>query len=348
MSHPTNHHFVPQFYLRRFADGNGRLAVRDRTHGPFTNSTRKVMAESDLYTVPGRQLTAEFTLGDFERAASGAIAGVVEGSLPRAGSRERHALTLFIALQLHRAPTSMAHLAFVRDAREALGPDSITHEDMRGYLTGLFGFTPHESEVAGARDTVHFPDMFTTPTPADEKSFEIDLMFDMAMKTALLLDARSWCMEVALTADLITSDRPVVLWHPETSRDLYEGIGIPETKEIWLIVDPDRMLVLRHGGPERTKRIGPARVNSVNAHVARHCTAQIVTHPDNAAALEQLPLARRRPLVRFWSGPMINDVTGETSEVVQSWGPTRDVPDVPESPESPESPDDHWFRYRGP
>lgn len=53
MSDPKLHHYVPQFYLRRFADKIGRLWVWDRDRDRvFATSPSSVAAESNFYFLP--------------------------------------------------------------------------------------------------------------------------------------------------------------------------------------------------------------------------------------------------------------------------------------------------------
>jgi Protein of unknown function (DUF4238) len=48
-----NQHFVPQFYLRRFADSNEHLFVYDkRTDKSFPNNVKNIAHESYFYDIP--------------------------------------------------------------------------------------------------------------------------------------------------------------------------------------------------------------------------------------------------------------------------------------------------------
>jgi hypothetical protein len=53
MSEPKVHHYVPQFYLRRFADADGRLWVWDRDRDrTFAAAPSSIASESNFYLLP--------------------------------------------------------------------------------------------------------------------------------------------------------------------------------------------------------------------------------------------------------------------------------------------------------
>lgn len=319
---PKLHHFVPQFYLRRFASDSERVAVRHRTRGTHVSSVENTAARNGFYKVPTRPLTAEYTLGDFEAATGAAFDALCSGKLPASGTAERDALGLFMGLQLNRTPDSMAILRFVYGALQDLGPGPISEASMGKHLTRLYGFEPEAPEVGAACDFANAA-LGDSRTDAEIREHQLELMFKMGLQTAPFLQARSWSLEAPKDEVLITSDRPVVLWNPERPEDEYMGVGLLEAEEVWLVVDPARMLVLRRQGPERIKRMGPERVSFVNHHIARHCAEEIISHPDAEAELAELPLSRVRPVLRFWRGPLVSSTDG--AEILQAWVPIRDI-----------------------
>jgi Protein of unknown function (DUF4238) len=73
MKGPKLHHYVPQFYLRRFADPRGKLWVWDKTNGrTFAATSKSIAAESDFYwlhefeRIGHDPLTLEKQLSDLE------------------------------------------------------------------------------------------------------------------------------------------------------------------------------------------------------------------------------------------------------------------------------------------
>jgi hypothetical protein len=324
VSDPKLHHFVPQFYLRHFADKDDRVAVRHRTRGIRVSSVEKVAAENGLYKVPNRPLTAEYTLGNIETLTATAFEQLCCGRLPPRGSDTRHVLALFMALQLNRSPTSFSIVRFFDAVRRVLGPSPVGESDMRDFLVDLYGFKPKEPEVGAACDLINGAPV-DERTNADIKEDELKLMFNLGLKVAPFLYELVWSLESLKVPRFVTSDRPVVPWNPPRPEDDYMGVGLLDAEEIWLMVDRERMLVLRRAGPERVRRVGPERVELVNTHIARHCAAEVFSHPDAINGLEALPLASRRPMLRFWRGPAIGVADGQ--EILHSWHPIRDVPD---------------------
>lgn len=331
MSDPKLHHFVPRFYLRRFADDSEQILVRTRDGGSFTTSTRNVMARTGLYSVPNKPLTAERILGDFESSASAALEEICSlGRLPATGTEGRTALTLLMSLQLARSPDSAEFIDFAHDAIDAIGEVPVSEDGMRLYLEReVLGFVPQHLEVQAACDLVNYqarqPDF---PDRAAATELRMQLMFDLSLKSlAPHISARAWSLEASRTAEFITSDRPATLWHPPSDKDWYQGVGITDAEEIWFPIDPTRMLVLRRFGPERIRRVGPERVQFVNEHMARHCSKLIAAHPLNKDA-PGLRLARRRPVMRFFTGPLYVDGSPQPKgDVLHFWKPIRDIPD---------------------
>jgi len=327
VSDPKVHHYVPRFYLRGFADTNDRLAVRERSGRTYVTSTKNVMARSGLFSLEGAVLSSEHTLADIEAMVSEVIRDLREGILPRSGTSERATLAIFVALQMARI-NIIPKLDLLLDLWCEHGSLELTTQDMRTHLTPRFGFTPSEAELDAAKDLAYIWGK-ASQTPDDMKRFMLRLMFDSIREITPLLEARQWSLEASKEKKFITSDRPVVLWNPPTREDSYLGIGIAKTEEIWFPVDPSRILILRTGGSELIRRIGPERVRATNEHIARHCTERIVTHPEGLKALADYALAERRPTIRFNRGPAIDSISGAElgHEILHLWAPIRDIPD---------------------
>ncbi len=331
MSEPKTHHFVPDFFLRRFANSDGRVAVRNRVRGWHVSATANVFARSQLYRVPGRRLTAEYTLGDFESAASTAFREIDSGGIVSLSPSNRSALALLMALQLTRRPDSDAVARFAREATAAIGRPPFSRAAMSDYLEKLYQFAPRDPEVEAACTMAEASLSQSDPSVGQLRSDEIERMFDVAVRVlAPSIEAFSWSIESTKRQELFTSDRPVVLWKPPDVEDRYKGVGLHTTEEIWFVLDPSKMLVLSKGGPESSRRMGPERARLVGEHTARHCTAEIVCSPSSASELlaSSVQLARRRPTLRFWKAPLLDSKTGRPgNEVLHSWQPIGDIPD---------------------
>ena len=328
VSDPKIHHYVPRFYLRGFADTNDRLAVRERQGRTYVTSTNNVMARSGLYRAGNANLTAEYTLADIEGMASTIVSALRDGRLPPSGSSGRTILAIFMAVQIARNLTIMPPLGYYSELFDTFESLQVGTEDVRSYLTRAYGFTPAISEVEAATRVAEIG-ASTFLSTDDLKDFMLTTLFNSVKELAPFLEARQWSLEASKRQEIITSDRPVVLWNPPSEEDNYRGVGVADTEEIWFPVDRKRILVLRISGSEIVRRIGPERVDEVNEHIARHCTERIVSHPSASNTLAQTPLATRRPTIRFSQGPAFDRRTGDqlAEEIIHSWLPIRDIPD---------------------
>ncbi len=135
MSNPKLHHYVPQFYLRRFVDSAGRLWVWDRnTDRIFPTGPRSVAAESNFYLLPELSerghdpLTMERQFADLEFEVS-AITGQwldwirqgESGDLIPVPDINRRLVSQFLALQFLRTEDARSILvAFSESAGHAV------------------------------------------------------------------------------------------------------------------------------------------------------------------------------------------------------------------------------------
>ncbi len=332
MSEPKLHHFVPRFYLRRFANNKDQVAIRSRAGNCYVTSTRKALTRSGLYRVPGQPLTAEATLSGFEGLASDALKSVDAGNFPHPRTKIREALTLFGALQLTRHYDTMTMIEYYFEVIREVGDPPVDSDTVHQFLAKSYGFKPHENEVHALRDFANGALQMWPESRGAESALSrvrVQGLFEKALDdVAPMLDSRVWTLEVSRHERLITSDRPITLWNPPDLSDYYRGVGIAEAQEVWFILDRSKMLVLRQEGIERSKRIGPERVDMVNRHIARHCTQSILTHPSTQHLLHEVDLARRRPTVRFWRGPLVGPDEDDTVRaLMHTWRPIRDIPD---------------------
>ena len=87
MTEPRRHHLVPQFYMRSFADSQGRVRVLERATGKeFTTGTTNVFVERDYYTISSVESEEDHALIEsiYAQAESVAFAGPPRGHRPRA------------------------------------------------------------------------------------------------------------------------------------------------------------------------------------------------------------------------------------------------------------------------
>ncbi|MFE3167928.1 DUF4238 domain-containing protein [Streptomyces sp. NPDC059224] len=142
MADPKLHHYVPQFYLRRFTDSAERLWVWDRTNDRvFRTQPKAVAAESNFYTLPQlvdhghSPMEMEKQFADLEGQAAAITGqwldwvrcGHPGDSLPMP-EENREAISLFLALQSLRTADARAILVAFSALR---GYQAESEEDAR-------------------------------------------------------------------------------------------------------------------------------------------------------------------------------------------------------------------------
>jgi hypothetical protein len=94
MDEPKRHHYVPQWYLRRFANRREQIRVYHRGNGAyFTTSVENAAVQTGFYTIKeasGRESqVVEKVLGDIDGKADKVASRMITGRFPPgfAGSR---------------------------------------------------------------------------------------------------------------------------------------------------------------------------------------------------------------------------------------------------------------------
>ena len=135
MSEPKLHHWVPQFYLRRFADPDGRIWAWDRRRDLiFPAGSKQIAGERHFYRMPelaklgSDPLTMEKQLADLESNAAaithkwlGCVRDMNPGDRMEIPVEDRETMALFIALQFYRT----------KDVRELLA----AFDEAGGFIT---------------------------------------------------------------------------------------------------------------------------------------------------------------------------------------------------------------------
>jgi hypothetical protein len=154
MNEPIDHHYLPIFYLSRWADENGRVVRFERTHSGIVKAKRVVPKgtayEPKLYSVAGlppeeaHSMEKEFMARLDDQAASALLlleAGLSEDQWT---SGPRSAWSRFVLAQMLRAPEDIAQLK--SSVREALGQTGHA-EDEEFALKVAMGLMDHPLAV---------------------------------------------------------------------------------------------------------------------------------------------------------------------------------------------------------
>lgn len=331
MSQPKRHHFVPRAYLERFGR-DSRLLIRRRDGtSPFVANATNIAVECGFYAIDRpdgtKSVEVEELLANIDTHAIKAIRNIDQtGSLPDSDSEDREALAAFIALHLTRTPEQRERVLFPLRVSEYAAGRQVTQPLVAEYLEKIhLGFKPSETEAQAAFELAEY--VLRTPEVLT-REFAIQTMLRTVPQLKARLKQRSWTLEVARKPRLITADTPVVIWRSPTERDQFEGIGVDNAEEIRFPLDTQKQIVLLpDDAPERTVTIEPARVRSCNADVASGCHQFAIGHPNRPRVLEQVALARNRPVLRFDTGPGF-EIAPDGSrtymgEIHHTWVPRR-------------------------
>src|SRR5262249_36486728 len=139
----------------------------------------------------------------------------------------------------------------------------------------------------------------------------------------------AWAVETNRDLAFFTSDRPIAMWKRDTRDLTMMGIGLETSDEVRFPLGPHHLLVLRPRYPEHRTHVGAGRVAEVNRHLPAGCYEMVIAQPSGRLDLAQLSLRRRRPALRFNTGPMLEpDATGRLvptgQEVLHTYIPYGD------------------------
>jgi hypothetical protein len=299
---------VPRSYLQRFSQ-EGRVLVRWRGRADLIETgVQNVAVESGFYEVEQpsgeKSVAVEALLSDVESAAATILRSIDEAAaLPDAGTDEREMLAVLLAFQLTRTPEQRDRVLFPKLLADYAGERVIDAMLVAEYLEHVhLGFPPKDPEVRAALD---FAQIALRDPSVLTKEYAIRVMLDSVDQfVPALLDLR-WTLEIARKPQLLTSDLPVVIWRKPSARDKYEGVGITNAEEIRFPLDPGKQLVLTPSeASSPVQRIEPSRVRGCNEDIARACHKFVVGQPHATKRLQEVPLARKRPVLRFNTGPL--------------------------------------------
>jgi hypothetical protein len=257
MNEPRRHHLLPQFYMRPFADGRGRITVIPRgeesqLRGPLTLSIKNVLVERDYYAIEdeagSRSFVVEKGYAAVENDATLARDVLLAEGLVLS-HEQRSAWAEFMSLQVTRGrqfrtswerstnelnkkiialTAANASDAFFDELNadavargEEPGP-AITPELRRSMIDGTgFDVMPNKEHTIGMSFVAH--EEMTT------------IFYGMTWK--LLRFPEPW---------LFTCDQPVLYWREPNSLPAMFGIGPATAREVRIPLSPSVMLILTH------------------------------------------------------------------------------------------------------
>jgi hypothetical protein len=305
MSGPKRHHFVPRAFLQRFGHDR-KVSVRRRGEERLiTTNAANVAVQSGFYTIlaPDGQRSTEIeaALANLDGPADKAITKVIDSNeLPAVGAADRDILATYMAVQVGRTPEARERVAFPERFQDFAGGRSLSEDLMIEYLRDVhLGFEPSKGEVAGAMTMIEAVEAMGGLSHTET----VTLPISSAEQLRDVLLRKNWTLEVARKPRFLTSDAPLVAWHKPTPEDRYRGRGFADAAEIRFPIGIGHQLVLTDEPRPSVVRVEPSRVRQCNGDMAAGCHQFIVGHPNRPRQLHDVPLATKRPTLRFNLGP---------------------------------------------
>lgn len=293
MSDPVKHHYVPQLYLRRFANERQQLQVTERAppHKSYKSHVRDVASERLFYrleTESGPSLELEKALSQLESEFHTSITNLTTKAFPPSAD-DREVMSFFIALQWLRGRDQRDSFAKLYDQFMKVVLVNTPRTTIRHVLEQQLGREPTEAEVEKG---IH--DLKTTSayrvTPGNNTA--VVQVLSMAPGLGRVASSRTWQLLRFPSPCLLTSDSPVVTWtHPKNRGGPFSMEGFGMCDEIRIPLDSQHVLIVARDAPagEITREGTPEQAKALNYSVASNGYLRIFHHPD-LSPLDGLPL----------------------------------------------------------
>lgn len=283
---PRLHHFIPQFFLRRFADMNEEVATVGVNRRHRVAHVSRTAAVKDFYRTHdediGDTVVTERLLAVLDGAASPAVERLALGVLFPPSMADRAVLGLWFALLMLRGP---GH----RRSTEAMS-DHLMKMDimMRAHRTdGPADLSDVEEYLDGVELVEH-------------QNTHVALMMNMALKLAPMVGFRYFAVTKFEFDGLILPDGGVALWSQHRSPSL--GIGVGTAEELRVPLDRRTLLTL-HNDPEIRDTVfkcdNEKLMRDANQVACHSSHDEMYCHPDDVDWLLDLEFpSPERPLAR--------------------------------------------------
>lgn len=318
MNVPKRHHYIPQFYLTRFADLKPQVTVIPRKAGKrYTTAVKNVAVESQLYTITddsgARSLTVEKKLAEIEGQAKRVMGQIDRGDFPPTGE-DREWLAIFIALLLTRTPEFRHTMEATAVLDKQLLASMRSREYVRSLLSARRGREPTEAEIDESLRGIE-----NDGDPSPSANDLIGMMLRLAIRDmAPIIIGMAWYLLKTPHRELLTSDHPVVYWREPRPENRHLGVGLTTADCAYFPLDPSTALMLtpRDYGPPYRRQIGDAEARHINALIAFGCYDYLYCHPRHHDPLQGTTLYPRRSLLEVNGKPLYRG--GEGIEAIVS------------------------------
>jgi hypothetical protein len=291
---PRRHHYVPQFYLRRFASGEQIARVRlDEPGRHDIANVSGVAVMRDLYTSVdveiGETVVVERLLAMLDGLASSAMARLAAAVLFPPPPEERANFGLWLSMLHVRGPNTRRWMEMMTDQTMKMELSLIHDEEAaRAYLRGEDGPEPDEASVRELLDLVNDMDSWEV---APHQSNMVRDMLNLGLEASPYFFGRHWAVLKFPEKGLVLTDKPIILYQKPEKRSPWMGVGIGTADELWLPLDRSTALIL-HSENLLGDRVVHApvshSVDDFNQAVVSQAHREIYCHPDDLPRLQRL------------------------------------------------------------
>lgn len=277
MTIARNHHTLPAFYLKRFADDNGLLSKWDKDTNTWNQiRPKRASVEIDFYIVEteeGPSDAIENALSVIEGRAAEAIR-IEKGTWP-VPPEQKGQLAEFLSLQRVR---STGFRASVNRFTDEVADKVYYLEEMARFRRQ---FIQQHQRPASDDELREYARTIKKPGPVEmSQNTAIETMLKMAgdQDRLAIYQYRAWNLERAKDGALVTADSPLSLW--SSTPFSFWGEGELTAAEITFPLDPTRCLVMRHPDTEETTTdIDLDRVQELNRRILQHAHRSVFARP---------------------------------------------------------------------
>lgn len=311
------HHFVPQFYLRGFAQDDLLTSVRLDGHQVFSQSVRKAASGTRFYAIDGHpdgDDAFEKVLSYLESEAARALERVVSGTWPLA-AEDRGTLAYFVALQAVRGQDHRRTMEFVLAQHARLEIGSNGKDGVKGWFRRNAGLDLTDEQAALAWEEATQPN---GPPVSVSAELHVRQIVDLAEELLPAILGRPWLLVTFDRRSLITSDSPVGLVRDPSDKHPFLGVGFytakavtfPLTRKLGiLMLDPmsigEQMAIDKvAAGLADFRQFGTTALEKeMNQHTIASASEWLFHHPEDARFLPP-ELPESRPVkMRIAGGP---------------------------------------------
>lgn len=287
-SKPKLHHYVPQLYLRNFADERKQVAVIDRKEGRSYNANvSNVAAETHFYASQDESgewgVEFEEWLSDLEGKIAPAITSVVRDDIFPPSGEHRSLLALFIASQWTRTPRVRDRMAQSADwllkTEVAMGGKDRLREAM-------LAADMEVTDEALDQEWSEWTD-FDSYTWEPHQNEHMRYVTETIIETASLIAQASFLLVRFSRRKLITSDTVISLYRPPRPENAFLGMGLLTADEVHVPLARDVALILMPRDGADGRRLTPSvdMANHINLVVAANSRRWVFHHPDDSPLL---------------------------------------------------------------